>query len=625
VAETLPALFEAGVERHADRPAQAFKGGVHDRALVPDALAAAPEGAFASLSYAEVRAVVRRLAVGFRESGVSPGDRVALFARTRMEWAQCDLALLAAGAVVVPVYPDTSTDRIARLLADADVSAAVADDAAALDSLRAAGRRADAGLAPIVAMDDVAGVTGLDAVYRRGNAQYDPATDGAWVAERAPSELATLVYTSGTTGEPRGVPLTHRNLVANVEQCYRRFGPDGDGPAVDAEARAVSVLPLSHLFERLAGHFLLFAAGTQVAYAERPATLREDFALVEPTVGTSVPRMYRRLHDAVRDGVRASAVPDRAFEWASGVLRRLATEADPGTRTRLAAPVADRLVGRRLRAALGGNVEFLISGGARLPPDLGALFAGAGVPVLEGYGLTEAGPVVAATPPASPAVGTVGPPVAGCAVRLDESVTAPDAAADPDGSVGELLIRGPNVFSGYRDPDRPGESFDGEWFRTGDVVEMRPDGRLRVVARATEMLTLSTGKNVAPEPIEDDLVVCSPVVAQCLLVGDGRPFVGALIVPEFDALREWADGADVALPEGRAAVCDDERVRERIRPDVEAVNADRERHEAIKRFRVVPEPFTEANDLRTATGKKRRAAIVARHAGAVEALYDDVG
>jgi long-chain acyl-CoA synthetase len=624
---TLPGLFADTAERNAERPAQAYKGGVYDRALVPGALDSAPDGAFRTLSYERLRVVVDRLAAGFRSLGVSPGDRVAVFADTRMEWAQCDFALLAAGAVVVTVYPRSSPAQVTRLLTDSGATSVVLDGAEARDTLGDAVDEADLDLSFVVSMDDLAGVTGLDAVYERGS-DADP--DGPWVAPdaaRDPGDLASLIYTSGTTGESKGVELTHRNLTANVGQCLRRFGPRPDKrergvPAVDADARTVSFLPLAHVFERLAGHYLMFAVGAQVAYAESPDTLREDFGVVRPTVATSVPRVYEKIYDAIRDDAAGSAVSERVFEWALDVGRAHYAAADPGWALRVKHAIADRLVFSTVRAALGDELQFLISGGGSLAPELCALYHAMGIPVLEGYGLTETSPVVTANPPENPVVGTIGPPVVDCEVRVDTAVADGQRAA-AGGEVGELLVRGPQVFEGYWGrPDETDRAFEGEWFRTGDVVERRPDGYLRFVERAKEILTLSTGKNVAPGPVEDALVTRSPLVDQCMLVGDGHKFVAALVVPDFEGVREWGRRNGVELPRDPEALCEDERVLARVWEDVTAVNEGRERHETVKELRLVPGEFTEANGLLTPTLKKRRSRIADRYAAAIEAIYE---
>jgi long-chain acyl-CoA synthetase len=623
---TVPETFEASVERHPDAPAQAYKGGVHERSLSPGVLDAPPEGEFRSLSYADSANVVRRIAAGFRELGVGPDDAVGLYADTRLEWALTDFAVLAAGGVVTTLYPKSSVRQVSYLLSDSDAVGVVVADAA----LRERVVEADVPLDFVVTMDDAdppdlgPDCYTLADVYELGDDAYDEAAYRGWLDARDPEDTASLIYTSGTTGRPKGVELTHRNFKSNVDQCFRRFGPrpDREGPAVDVGTRTVSFLPLAHVFERLAGHFLMFAAGAQVAYAESPDTLREDFGAVKPTVGTSVPRVYEKLYDAVAENAAGSALSERVFSLATRIGKAHDRADDPGVALSAAQRVADKLVFEKVRDALGGELEFMISGGGSLQPELCRLYHAMGLPVLEGYGLTETAPVVAANPPGGHEIGTIGPPVVDCEIRIDESIDPEDPRAAGDSEVGELLVRGPNVFAGYHGlPDATEAAFDDGWFRTGDVVERRADGYLAFLEREKQLLKLSTGKMVAPGPIEDALAT-SPFVEQALVLGDDRKFVGALVVPNVGALRDWAADAGVSLPEDPAAVCEHDGARERVAREVELVNRGFESHERVKRFALVPEEFTEENGLLTPTLKKKRRAILERYADAADSLYD---
>jgi long-chain acyl-CoA synthetase len=623
---TIPQTLAAAAARHADADAQAYKGGVYERSLVPGALEAAPDGAFRTISYGEMAGIVRALTAGFRDLGVGPGDRVGIFANTRMEWAQTDFALLSAGAVVTTVYADSSSRQVGYLLGDAGASAVVVGNADFLE--RVAAVEDDLDLAFVVVIDAVdpearaeldAPVHTLKEVYERG-ASLDRDTYEAWLDERDPGDLASLIYTSGTTGKPKGVELTHRNFKANVDQCRARFGPrpDKTGPVIDESSRMVSFLPLAHVFERLAGHFLMFASGATVAYAESPDTLREDFGLVAPTVGTSVPRVYEKIYAAIREETAGSRVRRRIFEWATDVGRAHAAAERPGLGLRVRQRIADRLVFSSVREALGGKIEFLISGGGSLSPDLCRLYHGMGLPILEGYGLTETAPVISVNPPEAPEIGTMGPPVIDVETKLDPA-TVP---MEEDGAVGELLVRGPNVTAGYWNrPEATGEAFtDAGWFRTGDVVEKTDAGYLVFRERTKQLLVLSTGKNVAPGPIEDAFAT-TELVEQCMVVGDGRKFVGALIVPNVEAVRVWAREAGIDLPDSPDAIADDERVHDRIEDVVAGVNEQLEPHERIKQFRLVPEEFTVENGLLTPTMKKKRRNIRDHYEARIEELY----
>ncbi|WP_266078888.1 AMP-dependent synthetase/ligase [Haladaptatus caseinilyticus] len=626
---TLSRMFEDSAERYANRPAQQYKGGVYRRSLTETVLPAAPDGEFRTLSYATMRDIVHNLAAGFRDLGVTADDRIGIFADTRMEWAQSDFALLAAGAVVTTVYRSSSVSQVQYLLGDPEATGVVVENEDLLERVFEA--EDDLDLEFIVVMDSLSreyerdDLHTLADVYDRGSSMFDPDEYESWLDARDPDDLATLIYTSGTTGRPKGVRLTHWNFRSNVNQSYRRFGPrpDKDVPAIDENASTVSFLPLAHVFERMAGHFLMFAAGATVAYAESPDTLREDFQSVRPTTGTSVPRVYERIYDAIRSQAEENDTKRKIFEWATSVGVEYHETDSPGVGLRAKKILADKLVFDKVKQGLGGNVEFLISGGGSLSAELCALYHGMGLPILEGYGLTETSPVISVNPPEEPKIGTIGPPLLNQDVTVDTSMVGMEFD-DVAGDVGELLVKGPNVTDGYWNmPEATEEAFteDG-WFRTGDIVEIRPDGYIAFRERAKELLVLSTGKNVAPGPIEDAFAA-SDIVEQCMVMGDGRKFVSALIVPNEPEVRSRAKREDVSLPDDTHELCRNETVREWIEAEVETANQRFESYERIKQFRVVPVEFTEENDLLTPTMKKKRRNILDRFADDIEAIYAD--
>lgn len=628
---TLARLFEESVARNEGRVAQRYKGGIYDRSLADGPLESAPDGEFETLTYGEMASVVRNLAAGFRELGVEGGDRVGIFADTRMEWAQSDFGLLAAGAVVTTVYAGSSPNQIEYLLSDAGATGVVVENEERLQRVLQVEDALD--LEFVVVMDRIEGyaeredVLTLAELHDRGAAVFDREAYEGWIDAVSPEDLATLIYTSGTTGRPKGVELTHRNLRANVNQCRRRFGPRPDKeseglPAIDTDTRTVSFLPLAHVLERTAGHFLMFASGASVAYAESPDTLREDFQAVRPTTGTSVPRVYEKIYDAIRSQAGESDVKRRIFEWAVDVGKEYHRDPSPGPVLKGKQALADRLVFGQVKEALGGEIEFLISGGGSLSAELCALYHGMGMPILEGYGLTETAPVISVNPIEAPEIGTIGPPLPDVEVRVDEGVVGEAQRREADGEVGELLVRGPNVTRGYwENEEATAESFTEEgWFRTGDIVEVRPDDYVVFRERAKQIIVLSTGKNVAPGPIEDAFAA-SELVEQCLVMGDGRKFISALIVPNVEGVREWAASEGISLPDSEREIRRDDRVRERIEEEVERANEGFESHERIKRFRLVSEEFTEDNDMLTPTMKKKRRNILERFADDVEAIY----
>jgi len=628
--DTLGELFAATARRNADHDAQRYKGGIYDRSLA-DALATPPDGEYGSLGYARMHELVKHLAAGFRDLGVTADTRVGLFASTRMEWALTDFAVLSAGGVVTTVYTDSSTEQVRYLLDDPDAEVAVVGTEAQLERVLAVEDELD--LTAIVTMDDCApdreDVRTLEAVRDRGRAVFDEDAYQSWLDDRSVDDLASIIYTSGTTGRPKGVELTHRNFRANVNQTRRRLGPrpdrDDDLPVVTAEMRSIAFLPLAHVFERLAGHFFMYASGATVCYAESPDTLADDMLAVRPNVGASVPRVYERIFRRMRDQAGDSPVKKRLFDWSVDVARRFARAESPGPVLALQHRLADRLVYSTVREGLGGELSFMVSGGGSLSKSLCETFLGMGIDIVEGYGLTETAPVIAINPPEDLRPGTLGYPVTELDCRIDEHVVDESEFDDVTGRLGELLVDGPNVTEGYwSDPGGTARAFteqDGRrWFRTGDIVERTPDGFLRYHDRLKQLIVLSTGKNVAPQPIED-LFATMDRVEQVMVVGDDRKFVGALVVPDFEEMERLAAANGVDLPEDPTARCDHPAVREGIQEAIDEANGELDRTERIKAFELVPEEWDTRNDLLTPSMKKKRRNIYDAFEDRVDAIY----
>ncbi len=628
---SLPRMFEVSAQRHLDSLAQGYKGGIYDRSLTPDVVEPAPDREYANLTYEEMRHLVRRFAAGFKQLGLERGDRVGIFAHTRMEWAQTDFAILAAGGVVTTVYASSSEQQTGHLLGDSGSVGVVVENDDMLDRVLAVEDRLD--IEFVVGMDEIdergrSDIYTLADLYELGVEAWNPEAYETWIDETEPEDLASLIYTSGTTGKPKGVELSHWNFRSNVNQSRKRYGPREDKPediaVIDDTARSISFLPLAHVFERLVGHFVMFGSGVHVCYAESPDSLREDFGLIEPSIGASVPRVYERLYDAIRSQATESALGARIFSWATEVGRDYYEVDSPGPMLAAKRAIADRLVFSNVREALGGNIDFFISGGGSLSRDLCALYHGMGLPILEGYGLTETSPVISGNPPEEPKVGTIGPPVVDQEIEIDEEVASPEQREAATGRAGELLVKGPNVFSGYWNLERETErAFDREgWFRTGDVVHLRPDGYIEFVERVKAIITLDTGKNVAPGPLEDAFAP-TELVEQAFVMGNDQPFISALIVPNFEAVREWAAEEGYDIPEDATGICRDDRVKDRIQAVVDEVNESFEKHERIKQFRLVPEEFTEDNEMLTPTMKKKRRNILERYGDEVSMIYDE--
>ena len=551
--------------------------------------------------YQRVRAVAHTL----HNWGVQKGDRVALIGENRWEWAVTDFAVLALGAVDVPVYPTLTGEQIAVLLQDAGCRVAVVSTKQQLDKLLSVRDRTP--LERIVIMDCATPLPGAipftdltgkaDSLGSRRDAEFDAITRSV-----RPEDLATIIYTSGTTGEPKGVMLTHGNVASNQNYAASEysFGP------TDA---CISFLPLSHITAR-ALDYVMYNRGAQIAYCPQfeklPLAMRE----VKPTVLVGVPRVYEKIRQEVERRAALSPVKKRLLRMAVKLGSRHADVVYGGGQ-----PVsrrwnlAKKLVFAKVHEAFGGRARFFVSGGAPLGIDTAKWFASVGIAVWEGYGLTETSPVIALNSPANHRMGAVGKPLPNIELKFAED--------------GELLVRGPSVFPGYwQKPAANAECFDNDgFFRTGDIAHLDKDGFLYITDRKKELLKTSGGKLVAPQPIENKFKT-NLLVAQAALVGDKHKFISAILCPNFAALEEWARQHGYLAPT-RAALVANPKVVALYSEIVREVNADLANFETVKRFRVVPDEWSLDTGELTPSMKLKRRVITERYAAVVAAFYAD--
>jgi long-chain acyl-CoA synthetase len=603
---TLAATFLGAVDRFGAQPALRHRDGE-------------AAGGWRDTSYEEAADAVGRIAGWLLGRGTAPGDRIAILSENRPEWALADYAALCIGAVTVPVYPTLPADQVAHILDDAQAGGVIVSNASQLDKVSAWAARAGAWVVVMEdddvmdddgVMDDerVGGDDGARGVERGGGSVTR--THAPWpellagqpepsLRERAarlqPGDLATLVYSSGTTGAPKGVMLTHGNFAYMVAATAQH----GSVPAGAGDV-CLSMLPLSHVFERAACYFF-WDSGVTIAYAQSLATLADDLAEVRPHVMVSVPRLFDRLHDRV---VQSPGVKGRLGRWAAAVARR-GTPRGLAGRVRFA--LADRVVYATLRRRTGGRLRGFISGGAPLARDVGAFFFAAGMPIYEGYGLTETSPVLCANRPGQVKLGTVGVPYPGVELRI--------------GAEGEIQARGPGIMHGYwRAPEATAAVLDGEgWLRTGDVGEFDDVGFLRITDRLKDLIVTTGGKNIAPQPVEQ-AVLRSPYVAQAIMIGDRRPFPVLLVVPDWDGLAGWARQNGLDLTDRDAAVRDP-RLLQLIEQDAAALLQSFARHETPRRFGLLPTEFTVESGLLTPTLKPKRRAIEQVFRPVIDDLY----
>ena len=553
---------------------------------------------------------VEALALALAEMGVTRGDRVALLGENRYEWVLTDLAVLGLGAVTVPIYPTLTAPQVRALLENCEPRLVVVSTAAQLEKMRAA---ADGltGICARIVMDALppggpAAERTLAALLERG-AILRAATPGRFreTAEAVrPDDLATIIYTSGTTGEPKGAMLTHGNIASDVAGSLEVL-------RYDAPDRYLSFLPLCHIFERMAGLYTSLACGAAIIYAQNFESVASDALEMRPTIMSGVPRFFEKVHARVMAAASAHPPALRAlFRWGLGVggarARARFARRPLAPHVALQLPLADWLVLSKIRARMGGRLRFCVSGSAPLSPTVIEFFFAIGIPVIEGYGLTETSPVISFNPLGREKPGTVGPPIPGVEVRIGEE--------------GEILTRGPHVMRGYyRNEAATREALRDGWFHTGDIGHLDGDGYLVITDRLKDLLVLAGGKKVAPQPLEKQLRQ-SPWICDAVLLGDRRPYVVALIIPDFAALEAEAKTRGWHAPTRRALV---------ERPDVKALyqveidrfNAELAGYEQVKRFALLDRELTmEAGEL-TPTLKVKRKVIMERFAAAIAELY----
>jgi long-chain acyl-CoA synthetase len=583
-----------------------------ERFARPVCMGRCEEQGFREMSTGEFVDRVRTLSLGLSSLGLRPGERVALVSESRPEWVVSDLAILTAGAVTVPVYPTLSAPQLRFIVAETAARFAIVSTSAQVAKLQQERQGLEA-LEAVILMDGDAAADGfriltLDGVSAAGRdaLSADPGLAARHEASARAIDagcLATIVYTSGTTGDPKGVMLTHRNIMSNVLATPDVF-------PLDDRDTIMSFLPLSHVFERVVLYRCLYD-GVTVYFAEALTTVARDLERVRPTVMTGVPRVYEKVHTALQDGMARLPQPRRALAaWGVGVGYERARAALAGRPVSgwlgLQHAVADHLVLSKMRARMGGRLRYLVSGSAPLSAKVGEFFFAIGLPVIEGYGLTESSPCITANSLAAPRLGTVGRPLRGVEVRI---------AGD-----GEVLARGPNIMQGYyKHPDVTAEAIEDGWLHTGDIGQLDADGYLTITDRKKDLIVTSGGKKIAPQPLENQLKL-DPLVAEAVLIGERRKFPAALLVPDFARLESWAREKGVAFV-SRAELVARPEVARRYQEILDAVNVTLAQFERIKRFAVLPTEFTMERGELTPTMKVRRAVVEERWRGVIEGLY----
>jgi long-chain acyl-CoA synthetase len=572
-------------------------------------------GAWTPISHRAVLERVRRVALGLRDLGLAPGDRVAILCENRPEWAIADYGCLTARFASVPIYPTLPAEQVPHILNDSGAAAVFVSTAA--QAAKVAAVRGGCPAVRYVIGVDAGAADGCNLTMaeleRRGAALDTPEAAAAWerdALEVRPDDLATLIYTSGTTGAPKGVMLTHDNFHANVV-AGRRCVP------FDQTDVALSFLPLSHIFERM-GDYMFWSAGTTIAYVASIDDVPASLAEVHPTMAMGVPRLYEKMYARVLENAKAGGpVKWRIFRWARSVANRWADERlagrTPGGVLAWQYGLAQKLVFSKLQQRTGGRIRYFVSGGAPLAPEINKFFYAAGITILEGYGLTETSPVIGVNTPTQFRIGTVGRPIDGVEVRI---APYPEAQA-PDGLI---LTRGPHVMRGYfNDARATAEAVDAEgWFNTGDIGRLE-DGFLRITDRAKDIIVTAGGKNIAPQPIEN-AVKTNKYVSQAVVVGDKRKYPVLLVVPNWETVEKWAKQQNLLWTERRQLLTNPQ-VTAMLDAEVRGQFAQLARYETPKKIAWLEHDFSiERGELTPKLSVKRRV-IDRAYKDVIDGLY----
>lgn len=589
---TLVNVFEQTVQAHPRRDLLNYKR----------------DGRWLHISSDEMLARVRAIAAGLYDLGLRHGDRVAILSESRLEWTLMDAGCIFAGTIDVPIYPTLMPPQVGYILKDSGARVLAVNGHAKLEQIKQVVKE-NSSIEHIIVFDEngAAGeVQTLAQLEERGRAliKEEPGLVDRLARQTAADDLATIIYTSGTTGEPKGVMLTHSNLVTNIRDSAGNFlfgEPDS----------VLSVLPLSHIFERTA-MYMYIHRGMAVYYGESLEQIGPNLREVRPTIFVGVPRIFEKIVARVKEkSAEKGKLNVALLNWALSVAQEYAkltvNHRPVGTLLALKHKLADKLIFSRLRAAMGGRIRLLISGGAALPEDLGYIYLGAGLPIVQGYGLTETSPVITAGRLDNNRIGTVGKPIPHVEVRI---------AAD-----GEIEVRGPNVMRGYYNkPEQTAAVFteDG-WFKTGDIGTLDQDGFLRITDRKKELFKTSGGKYIAPQPIEQ-MIKGSRFVNQVVLIGNGRKFPAALIVPDWERIHSYAELKGIKTT-SRAELCRHPRIIDLFERQIASLTPDLAQYERVKKIALLENELTIEGGELTPTMKVKRRVVDQKYRDAIDRLY----
>ncbi|WP_242923713.1 AMP-dependent synthetase/ligase [Pontibacter liquoris] len=567
----------------------------------PDCLAVKLNGKWEKYSTQEVQDYANRVSLGLLKLGVGKNDKVAIISFNRPEWVLADFGIQQIGAISVPMYPTITVEDYRYIFNDAEVKIIFVSDSSLYNKVVAA-TEGMASVQAIYTFEEVKGASNWQEVLALGEGEDVQQLEPLKAAVQ-PDDTLTIIYTSGTTGNPKGVMLTHKNLVSNV------LGTEPFVPFNNTH-RALSFLPLCHVFERML-LYLYFRMGVSIYYAESIEKVADNLKEVKPHVFTTVPRLLEKIYDKiVATGMELTGAKRKLFFWALELGLKYDTQQDQGWWYNQQLALANKLIFSKWREALGGNVICIVSGGAALQPRLARVFWSANIRVLEGYGLTETSPVITVNryEPENNMIGTVGLPIDGVEVKIAEADS-------------EILTRGPHVMKGYyKKPELTAEAIDADgWFHTGDIGEMVEGKYLKITDRKKEMFKTSGGKYIAPQPIENKLKE-SVMIEQVMVVGEGEKYAAALIVPSFVALQDWANHKGINYTSDKEMLTHPD-VLEKFKREIAKTNADLPQYETIKKFKLLPSMWTVESGELTPTLKVKRKMISANNKSLIESMF----
>jgi len=554
-------------------------------------LAAKRNGEWQTMTYAEVADHVRRLAAALINQGIKPGDKIFISSENRPEWAIADLAIMAIGAVVVPSFVTNTIDDFAYIMGHSDAVLAITSGGELARKVAAATQRVDE-VDRLIIMDETDDLNAAGLQVWRWSDLIETSLPLADLEERmsgmAGDDVCCFIYTSGTGGRPKGVMLTHRSIQANIDAAIDLLADGG----VAEDQRFLSLLPLSHSYEHTAGMHLPFQTRSEVWYCESADQIANNLAEVAPTLMTAVPRLYEVLHDRITRGIKAKGgVSEKLFRAAVRIGIKQIRNERLSVGEAMLNPVLDRLVRRKVKSRLGGRLNYFVSGGAALNPDIGEFFMALGVKILQGYGQTEASPLISANRPGQIKIASVGPAVRGVEVILSDD--------------GEILTRGDMLMKGYwKDDEATAQTIQNGWLHTGDLGEVDDDGYITITGRKKDIIVNSGGDNIAPSRVEGVLTI-EPEIEQVMVDGDKKPWLAAVVVPAPDLMQSSSG----------------EAVQAAVAEAINRANQRLSKLEQVRRFLIADEPFTTDNGQMTATLKTRRHVIRAVYGERLDALY----